>query len=244
MRLGSLFFRRVHKWVGLILGLQFLLWAISGAMMATLDRHSVAGGENAPEAGRSPLPITEAAWPTMQRNLGTVPVRGISVQPLLGRYVVNVDTVRGAHIFDAATGAPIRIDAGLAGEIARTAHPKRPAIESIALLPRVSLAVRDHALPIWRVDFADKANSSYYVSGVTGAILERRNDSWRVWDFFWMVHSMDYAKRSSFNHPLIVITALGAVWLALTGLYLILKTSWRPEARWLRCRSRSAPASL
>src|SRR3546814_10257301 len=30
IRLTPLFFRRIHKWVGLILGLQFLLWALSG----------------------------------------------------------------------------------------------------------------------------------------------------------------------------------------------------------------------
>src|SRR3546814_5888438 len=34
IRLTPLFFRRIHKWVGLILGLQFLLWALSGAVMA------------------------------------------------------------------------------------------------------------------------------------------------------------------------------------------------------------------
>lgn len=50
---------------------------------------------------------------------------------------------------------------------------------------------------------------------------------------------MDYANRASFNHPLIVTVAIGAVWLALTGLYLIFKTSWRSEARWLRRRRRT-----
>lgn len=243
MRLGPLFFRRVHKWVGVILGLQFLLWAVSGAMMATLDHHSVAGGEAAKEAVRPPLPDLETAWPIMQQALGTVPVRGVSVQTLLGSHVVNVDTIEGTRIFDAATGAPIQVGAGLAMKAARAAHPARPPIRSVAPLPRVTLAVRDHALPIWRVDFADQANSSYYVSGRTGVVLERRNDSWRLWDFFWMLHSMDYAKRASFNHPLIVVAAIGAVWLALTGIYLIFKTNWKPEMRWLRRRRRSAPAS-
>ena len=89
------------------------------------------------------------------------------------------------------------------------------------------------------VEFADDANSTYYISGNTGAVLERRNDSWRLWDFFWMLHTMDYSNRASFNHPLIVTVAIGAVWLALTGLYLVFKTNWRSEARWLR---RNQPA--
>lgn len=244
MRLKPILFRRIHKWVGLILGVQFLLWAVSGAMMSTLNMKSVGGGDDAPEAGSLLLPSTGAAWPRVQRALATVPVRSVSMQPLLGRPVLNIETARGARLFDAATGASVRIDADLARELALAAHPAHPPVRGVARLNRLTLAVRDHALPIWRVDFADQANSSFYVSGATGALLERRNDSWRLWDFFWMLHTMDYVNRVSFNHPLIVAFAIGAMWLALTGLYLVFTTNWRPETRWLRRRRRSAPTSL
>lgn len=59
-------------------------------------------------------------------------------------------------------------------------HPARPPVRGVAPLDHVTLAVRDHALPIWRIDFADQANSSFYVSGTTSALLERRNDNWRL----------------------------------------------------------------
>lgn len=59
-----------------------------------------------------------------------------------------------------------------------------------------------------------------------------------------MLHTMDYANRVSFNHPLIVIVAIGAVWLALTGLYLVFKTNWRPEMRLLRRRRASVSGSF
>jgi hypothetical protein len=79
------------------------------------------------------------------------------------------------------------------------------------------------------VDFDDAANSSYFVSGTTGQLLERRNDSWRWWDFFWMLHNMDYAKRTSFNHPLIIIVGVAAAWLAATGFWLLFRTMWRHD---------------
>lgn len=182
MRVKPILFRRIHKWGALILGVQFLLWALSGAMMAPLDMKSVGGGEEIREAGPLLLQSTGAPWPGVQRALRTMPVRGVLLQPLLGRPVLNIETARGARLFDAATGAAIRINADLAREIAFAAHPARPPVTRVAPLDRVTLAVRDHELPIWRVDFADQANSSYYVSGATGAVLERRNDSWRLWD--------------------------------------------------------------
>ena len=37
MTIKSIWLRRIHKWVGLAIGLQFVIWAISGAAMALLD---------------------------------------------------------------------------------------------------------------------------------------------------------------------------------------------------------------
>ena len=79
-----------------------------------------------------------------------------------------------------------------------------------AMLSEPTLAIREHEDPAWRVDFADESNSSFYISQATGRLLERRNDTWRIWDVFWMLHNMDYANRTSFNHPLVVTAAFGA----------------------------------
>src|SRR3546814_15440981 len=58
IRLTPLFFRRIHKWVGLILGLQFLLWALSGSVMALLDKDKV-GGHGGEMSHAHPLPAGE-----------------------------------------------------------------------------------------------------------------------------------------------------------------------------------------
>lgn len=52
MTIKSIWLLRIHKWVGLAVGLQFVLWAISGAAMALLDM------ERSPE-GR----IQTLRWP-------------------------------------------------------------------------------------------------------------------------------------------------------------------------------------
>lgn len=49
-----------------------------------------------------------------------------------------------------------------------------------------------------------------------------------------MLHNMDYAKRTSFNHTLIVTIRFGAVWLAINGSWLLFRTAWRPDLRALR----------
>lgn len=235
MKLSPSLFRKIHKWTGLILGLQFLLWTISGLGMALLDHKEVAGGHAPPESAPPPIPET-GGWASAARALGDAQVTAVALRPLLNRQVVEVTTPEGVRLFDAQSGKPLKIDAELAERVAIAAYDGAPRLKRVEPLRELTLAVREHELPIWRVDFDDKQNSSFYVSGATGKLLERRNDSWRLWDFFWMLHNMDYVNRTSFNHPLIVTVAFATVWLAVTGFYLLFATGWRQDLRWVRRR--------
>ncbi len=234
------FFRRVHKWVGLLLGLQFLLWTISGTAMALLDHEQVSGGHKPPAAEPPPIPASVAAWPRIVDSLGDLQIEAVALRPLLNRQVYEVGTGEAVLLFDAATGNPVQVSAVLARQVAEAEYEGGGRVSRVTRLGELSLAVRNHELPIWRVDFEDGRNSSFYVSGTTGKLLERRNDTWRLWDFFWMLHNMDYLNRTSFNHPLIVTVGFGALWLSITGVYLLFKTSWKAEVRWLR-RRRARP---
>ncbi len=52
--------------------------------------------------------------------------------------------------------------------------------------------------------------------------------------------NMDYANRTSFNHPLIIMVGFAMTWLAVTGFWLLFRTMWRHDFRLLR---RFTPAS-
>jgi hypothetical protein len=242
MILSAPLLRRIHKWIGLILGLQFVIWTVSGATMALLDMETVAGGKARPAAAAPGIPSGDFAWPEVRRSLGSQPITGLTVRPLLDRQVLEVATPAGLRLFDAANGRPVRVDGLLAGKVAEAAYSGGGKVSSVAPLRKLEFAVREHKLPIWRVDFADDANSSFYVSGGTGKLLERRNDTWRIWDLAWMLHNMDYVNRTSFNHPLIVTLAFGIIWLAITGFWLLFRTKWVPDmGRLVRLRRGSRP---
>ena len=92
---------------------------------------------------------------------------------------------------------------------------------------------RDSLGAYWRVNFSDRANTSIYISASTGEILERRNSFWRVRDFFWMLHIMDYPGRKDFNHPLIITVALIAIWLGISGFLLLFGSFSRSDFSFL-----------
>ena len=76
----------------------------------------------------------------------------------------------------------------------------------------------------------DPDGTRIYVSPETGRVLARRNDYWRVFDFFWMLHIMDYDEREDFNHPLLIIVTLASTLFVLTGVALLYFRFW-PGAR-------------
>ena len=234
MKLHTHFLRVVHKWIGLIIGLQFLLWTLSGAMMALLDMDEVAGG--AQRESVHVRPVAADGWPIARRQIGSMPITGLALRPLLDRQILEVQTPGGIKLFDSSSGDAIKIDARLARQVALAAYPRPAPVARVRPLSELSLAVREHELPIWQVDFQDDRNSSYYVSATTGALLERRDDTWRLWDFFWMLHNMDYVNRTSFNHPLIIMVGFAAVWLAITGFYLLFRTGWKSDFKKRRAR--------
>ncbi len=244
MSLSAPLLRRIHKWIGLVLGLQFVIWTVSGATMALLDMDTVAGGKARAAATSPALPVGSSAWSQVQRSLGGHAVTGVAVRPLLDGHVIEVATPAGIRLFDAGDGRTVLVDEFLAQRVAVAGYAGRGRVASVAPLREAGFAVREHKLPIWRVDFADDANTSFYVSGETGTLLERRNDTWRIWDFVWMLHNMDYVNRTSFNHPLIVALAFGIIWLAITGAWLLFRTKWKPDLRRFgRLRPRGPRAS-
>ncbi|CAN5366333.1 hypothetical protein BH10PSE2_BH10PSE2_03680 [soil metagenome] len=219
--------RKLHKWVGLILGLQFILWSFSGAMMALLDSDKVSGATSVREPAAVVIPGAVLPLAQVAERIGQ-PITSLRLKPLGSAYVYQAATPTGVRLIDAVTGAPLAIDAGRASALATESFSGAQAIASVRRVTEGDVETRKLPLPLWRVEFADPEKTTLLLSEATGEVLERRTDTWRVWDVFWMIHIMDYTKRESFNHPLIITVATGILWLAISGLILLFR-AFRPS---------------
>lgn len=235
--------RTLHKWVGLILGLQFVLWTISGAMMALLDHHKVSAEATIVRPAATALPPSVLPLAVVASEAGA-PVSKLRLRPLDGRYVYEATTPAGVRMMDAATGAPVLITGAEAARIAQSSVRGAPPVAAVDLVETATIETRGLPLPLWRVGFTDDEHTTLLLSRATGEVLERRNDSWRLWDVFWMIHIMDYSKRESFNHPLIIAVATGVAWLALSGLILLFRSFRRRDFAWVLDGAVSVRAAL
>lgn len=224
--------RTLHKWFGLILGLQFLIWALSGAVMALID-HDKVSGERAvlPVAqltsGPTPAPLAQ-----VQATVGS-PIVKLELKPLYDRWVFQASTAEGVRLLDAATARPFEVDAALARTLATARFAGEGAVRSVRLVEASTYETRKMARPVWRVAYADDQNTALFVSRATGEVLGAKTDASRLWDIAWMLHIMDYTARESFNHPLIITVATGVAWLALSGLILLFRSFRASDVAWL-----------
>ncbi len=211
--------RRIHRWIGLAVGVQFVLWACSGFAMSLLNTEKVRGRQfRVLEAARQP-------WPTntlpVQRLIDKADgaARLVSTGWLLDRPVYRLVSEKSTVLIDARTGQPVELDASLATRLAEVSY-RGPGTPGTAILIERSLETRKHKGKVWRVPFADAEDTTVYVSQ-QGEVLEHRNKTWRLFDVFWMLHIMDYTGRQDYHHPLVISAAFGGLWLAFSGIWLL-----------------------
>ncbi|MBM4107491.1 MAG: PepSY domain-containing protein [Phycisphaerae bacterium] len=231
-----------HRWLALFIALQLLAWSVGGFTFSVLDIRDVRGESAA--AMRPPRPLDLDALPAPVadacRSLDLPPVaRAELIDRGLGpRWELRDEGNRLAALLlpDGRTAPPLTRDD--AERIALDDLLEPAAVRAARLIDAdPPTEYREKPLPAWQVVFERSDAVRVYVHAGTGEIAARRNRAWRTFDFFWMLHTMDYQTRDDFNHPLLTIASLLAVATAATGLSL---WAWRllPSAR----RQRTAMA--
>lgn len=226
------FVKVAHKWLSLVIGLQLALWLASGLAFNLLDsdivsgRHLAAGPASA-EVSAADVAVAHDAIARMYPPGSIVDIR---LQPGFERPVYRVQTTGGVELRDAGSGAPVAINRDRAAAIAARDYAGDDSLIGEPLkLASANMESRGHDGAIWRVDVADDLSTSLYISAQDGRVLERRNDSWRLFDIFWMLHIMDYTERQDFNNPVVIVFGLGALLMSLSGCLLLFSSSSRHD---------------
>ena len=231
--------RKLHKWVGLVIGLQFVIWTASGLLMSLLDTGTVNNQHHRAPAAQV-LAWPEAAVSPSKLLAGEArAVQLIESHWLASKPVYRLSDGMSSWLADTQDGRPVAVTASDVAAIVAADYVGEGRAGLPELMAETTSEVRGHDGPIWRVAFADDDATTIYVSGQDGQILERRNDTWRVFDFAMMLHFMDYTRQQDFNNPLIVTAGVGGLWLALSGIWLFFASFRLGEfipARWRKRR--------
>ncbi len=210
---------RVHKWVGLFVGLQIILWTAGGLVMSILpisvvrSEHLIAPPSQDTISGADILSPVKAA---QMAGLGA-PI-GARLHTWLGRPAYSIDGPEGqSTLIDARTAERLTpIDEHTARNIAIMDYAGSGKVSRVDWVEKGPVEVRFEG-PYWRVEFDQPKGYTVWVDPAQGKVRAHRSAVWRFYDFFWMLHIMDYGTRDNFNTPWLMAFAASAFLFALTG---------------------------
>jgi len=214
----------IHKWVGLIIGLQILAWMVSGFFMTVVPIEQVRSEHNIRKAPTLDL-RSVGAVPALQNALAAIqgPITRLELGEFLGAPVwrVDVDGKAGALI-DAHNSkmlSPLReVDARRVASADFAGHGRIVLAQLIAADAPIEYR---GALPVWQVIFDDEDDTHIYVLPTSGKVVARRSQTWRIYDFLWSLHIMDYQTRDNFNNWLVILASLTGFALTATGFVIL-----------------------
>lgn len=213
--------RKTHKWLGLLLGVQLVIWSLTGLYMTVVHIDVIHGDHLIREArphSVDPAALLDPISVAKDAEGNAVRLTWVRDAPA---YVVGEGNT--ATLLDARSGGSVRpINDRDVRKIARQTYTGTEQIKSIELITDIPNEIRGRTAPIWRVEFEHWNKPTLYFSPLTGELLTRRHELWRVFDFAWMLHIMEYEDRENVNNTLLRVFTISAFLMALSGAWMLL----------------------
>ena len=231
------FVRKAHRYLGVLIGIQFVFWTLGGIYFSWTKIDEVRGDDLRGDHMMVPVEklaeVSGGAFAALAKSDAGARIMKLQLVEVLGEphFEINYHDSSGkmrtalARAGDGALRAPMNEDE--ARRIAAGALKSAPRVVSASLVTNVATddEYREKPLPAWKVEFDGGLN--VYVAAESGQVAAVRNPSWRIFDFLWMLHTLDFKARDDINNWLLrSFSVLGLVTIA-SGFALFIVSSKR-----------------
>ncbi len=221
----SFLVRKYHKWLALILGVQALIWLISGVYMVSIDLGYIRG-DTLVQKMNEPISVPyEELIPMGDIQQRYENIEKIELTQWLDMPHYRVRVGGEMRLIDAKTGeqrSPLSEEDAI--RLAQYHYTASGNVRKATLLTDQATSPSElygRPLPLWQVNFDDAISTNFYVDPNDGRMVTRRHELWRIFDFFWMLHIMDYEDRTDVNNLLLVVSSFLGLLLSVSGLWLL-----------------------
>ena len=208
--------RKIHRWLGFVLGIQFLFWTIGGLYFSWSNMDEVHGdhqkAHSLPLRGTIRLVNPQDILTKIKQKDTVNFVLGIQLIQILDKPVYQIiyskeyDSDKKIQLADAQTGnLRPHLSKEEAVKIARKNFSDDAKIKQIEYLTTTNghHEYREQPLPAYAITFVHSSNTTVYISSELGTVQKFRNNKWRIFDFLWMLHTMDYQGRDNLSNWLL-----------------------------------------
>ena len=217
----SLVMQTLHKWLSLIVGLQLLIWIVTGLAFNLIDEQFLDANQYRiaakAQSFNSPLAPTAKLLQQYQAE-GIIELKLTSV---LSRAVYALTTTQQNRWFWADSLEPLSLSDAEIQAIAKESYSGSGVIGSAQILTHQTPF--DASGPIAELTAADEVGTRIYIDTASGAVLAHQNRHSDLKDLLFMLHFMDYAPDNGigFNHLLVQVVSIATLLLGLSGIYIL-----------------------
>lgn len=192
--------RKAHRYLGIFIGIQFIMWTVSGLYFSWTDLDDIHGDQFKKEVVEKSS-FSDLKSPTQldpALKLISVSLEDISGEPY---YFINNE-----FLMHSRTGEKIKeINEQQARDIAASYMKSDLEISGVERIIKTGdhHEYRENLLPAYVISYETDENLKAYIGAVNGEFRTVRHRDWRWFDFLWMTHTMDYDGRDNFNNLLL-----------------------------------------
>ena len=203
------YIRKAHRYLGIFIGIQFIFWTVGGLYFSWSNLDKIHGDHLVQEKPgipiRGELISPSNIMTSLQDEYGMV--LGMKLVQVLGQSFYQFHLPQGEVQLYSATNGERRsqLTESEAVSIAKAHINFEAGVQEARLLSTVGKhhEYRERHLPAWAVKFDYDNNPTVYIDAVTGQFERVRHSNWRVFDWLWMMHTMDYESRDDFGNWLL-----------------------------------------
>ena len=214
--------RAIHKYFSLIVSIQLLLWTVSGIFFA-FNKIELIRGEGYMLAKDKISFLKNPEFEVQSSDVVTVMKR-------LDKTVFIVKDGEDAKYLDFRGQEIEKLSYEQSREIVKTMTSLTPTNVYEINQKVAGSEYRGRALPLYRITSYDENNKeiNVYLNPYSGKIEAIRTLSWRIWDFLWGLHIIDWSERDNINNIFLQIFSLLALVSSITGIILFFRTVRSP----------------
>ena len=210
--------RVLHKYFSLIVSIQLLLWTVSGIFFA-FNKIELIRGEGYLLSNDDTSLFKSPEFIVQSSDVVTVMKR-------LDKTVFIIKDNDGVKYLDFRGEELAKLTPKESYEIVRNMTTLTPKTIYEINQDVAGSEYRGRLLPLYRITSYDKNDKeiNVYINPFSGKIEAIRTFSWRIWDFLWGLHIIDWNDRDNINNIFLQIFSLLALVSSITGIILFFRT--------------------
>lgn len=211
-----------HKYFGLIIFLQIIVWSFSGFIMYFLDFSDLYNiPPDKPIINQKFININDVIS-IFNKSFPTENIKLISLKNIVDESYYVIKTDKRELLVDQDKKIITIIPEEMVKKISDEKYTSNGVISKIELLKN-SRGNYYSDKPIYKITYNDEQKNEIYINPNNGEVLAKRKSIWSFYNIMWEYHLMKYTSNTNFNKTLLLTSAIISLFVAFTGLLKFIK---------------------